>query len=173
MEAFLLQDEDAQPTAEQIRELSASSELRAYLLDHVQVLQDGRACPGEARPAQDFLTDGAELTFTCEGPLEVVDVRVTVRHDQDPRYTTFGLDGAGWTVLFAVAQPEYPWDATTAASGPWLVTRLAIVGGVLLSLGAVGWLFVGRRRSSPLTGPDPSVVGGGADRETEGQLGTR
>ncbi len=173
MEAFLLEDEGAQPTAAQIRELSASPALRAYLLDHVQVLQDGRACAGTARPAADLLADGAELTFTCEQPVELVDVRITVLHDQDPRYATFGLDGARWTVLFTAAQPEHRWDAGSSASGPRPFALLATVGGVLLALGAFAWLLVGRRRSSSDPGPGPGVVGGVPDRETEGQLGAR
>lgn len=173
MEAFLLEDEEAQPTVEQVRELSASPALRAYLIDHVQVRQDGRDCAGTARPAADFLADGAELTFTCQDPVALVDVRITVLHDQDPRYATFGLDGARWTVLFTAAQPEHAWDAGSSASGPGLFALLAIVGGLLLALGACAWLLVGRRRSSSHTGPGPSVVGGIPDRETEGQLGAR
>ena len=167
MEAFLLEDEDAQPTEEEIRELSASPELRAYLLEHVEVRQDGQGCAGEARPGEDFLADGAELTFTCGAPVEVVDVRITVLHDVDPRYATFGLDGSRWTVLFTVAQPEHPWDASGAASGPGLAALLAIVGGVLLVLGVFGWLLVGRRRPSceARRRPDPRASSAGHNQD--------
>jgi hypothetical protein len=173
MEAFLLEDEAAQPTPEQIRELSQSSELRAYLLDRVLVLQDGKQCSGEARPAADFLADGAEMTFTCDEPVEVVEVRITVLHDQDPRYATFGLDGGRWTVLFTAAQPEHPWDATAAASGGGNIVLLAIGGGMLLTGAVVGWILLRRRRSSVPADGLPSVIDGTLDRESEGQFGAR
>ena len=173
MEAFLLEDEDAQPTEEQIRELSGSPELREYLLEHVEVRQDGQGCSGQARPAADFLADGAQLTFTCDESIEVVDVRITILRDVDPRYVTFGLDGSRWTVLFTDAQPEHRWDASAAASGPSLTTLVVIVGGVLLVLATFGWFLVGRRRSSPVAGGEPDTIGGISDREAEGQFGTR
>ena len=173
MEAFLLEDEDGQPTEDQIRELSVSPELRAYFLEHVEVRQDGQACAGEARPAEDLLADGAQLTFTCDDPVEVVDVRITVLHDVDPRYATFGLDGSRWTVLFTVAQPEHAWDASAAASGTGLTALLAIVGGVLLVLAVFGWVLVGRRRSSPVLGADRAAAEGIPDRDAEGQFGAR
>lgn len=173
MEAFLLEDEDAQPTEEQIRELSASPELRAYLLEHVEVRQDGQACSGEARPADDVFADGAQLTFTCDDPVDTVDVRITVLHDVDPRYATFGLDGSRWTVLFTAAQPEHPWDAAAAVAGPGPAALLAIVGGVLLGLAVFGWFHVGRRRSSPVLGAAPGAIEGIPDRDAEGQFGAR
>ncbi|MCA1783590.1 MAG: hypothetical protein LC679_15880 [Intrasporangiaceae bacterium] len=172
MEAFLLQDEAAQPTAEQIREVSTSPDLRAYLLEHVGVRQHGQPCPGEARPAEDFLADGADLRFTCEDPVEVVDVRITVLHDLDPRYAIFGLDGTMWTVRFTAAQSELPWDATAAGSGSWPFALLASVGGVLVGLAVVGRVLARRRRSSAVVAGS-NAVDGIADREAEGLLGAR
>ncbi len=157
MEAFLTGPDEALPSDDEVRELAASSELEAYLLEHIQVRQDGQRCPGEVDASPDFLEDGAELRFRCPEEVTEVDVRVTVLHDEDPRYDTFGVDGTVWTVLFTAAQPEHRWDATAAADDAGVPIALLIAAGVLV-LALVGWLLFARRlrqlrRRRPTYGP--------------------
>lgn len=156
MEAFLSGPEELLPTDEQIRELSRSPELETYLLDHVEVRQDGVACDGQVDPAEDFLADGAEFAFQCREPIEQVDVRITILLDQDPRYDTFGVDGTVWTVLFTSAQPEHTWDAEAAAQARAgsLPTVLLVGLGVVVLLAVAWWLYwqrVRRVRRAPRT----------------------
>lgn len=146
MEAFLVGPDDSLPTDEEIRALSDSPELEAYLLEHIQIRQDGVPCPGEVDVGEDFLADGAELHFRCPETVEEVDVRVSVLHDQDPRYDTFGVDGTVWTVLFTSAQPEHPWDATASGGGGGGSIPLPlIVAATLLLAALVGWWLFTRR----------------------------
>ncbi len=160
MEAFLTGPDEALPTDEEVRELSTSAELEAYFLEHVQVHQDGTRCPGEAEVAADFLEDGAEVHFACPDRIAEVDVRVTVLHDQDPRYDTFGVDGTVWAVLFTAAQPEHRWDATAAATGSGTIPLSLVVAAVLLVAALVAWwLFARRLRQVRRRGPTPGPAG--------------
>jgi hypothetical protein len=141
VEAYLGGPIDDLPSDDAIAELSSSPELRDYLLEHIAVSQAGRPCPGVARPAPDFLADGATVSFTCPAEVEVVDLRITMLHDRDPAYRTFGVDGGLQTTAHTVRSPEHPWDVTRSpsASGPgadvaWLAggVVLALVAGVAL-----------------------------------------
>jgi hypothetical protein len=153
MEWYLGESHDAPPTDEELRAFSASPELREYLLEHVEVRQDGERCAGQAEPAEDFVLDGAELRFACPEPVEEVDVRITILHDQDPAYRTHTVDGTIQSYTHTSTHPEHRWDFTLAQSeqrsvpaGLWL--GLATV--VLAALGLLGrWRlgsFRGRRR---------------------------
>lgn len=146
MEAFLVGPDDALPTDDEVRELAASPALEAYFLEHVQIRQDGVPCAGEVEVAEDFLTEGADLTFRCPETVEEVDVRVTVLHDQDPRYDTFGVDGTVWTVLFTAAQPEHTWDAAAAdGGGTGTVPLPLVVASALLVVALIAWWLFSRR----------------------------
>ncbi len=146
MEAYLDVASEYLPTDDEIERLSRSAELRDYLVDNIQVRQDGQRCPGEAEPADNFIMDGATLTFRCPEPVEQVDVRVTMLHDQDPAYRTFSVDG---TVQFAVhtsSAPEQTWDFTLVSDQEerrslpvaLIVVGLALVaGGAIVSLGSI------------------------------------
>ncbi len=156
MEAFLVGPEELLPTDEQVRELSEAPELEAYLLEHVTVRQRGTPCDGQVEPAEDFLMDGARFEFRCDEPVEQVDVRVTILHDEDPRYDTFGVDGTVWTVLFTSAQPEHTWDAQAAAQARaggvppalWIAVAVLLV---VVMLGGIFWQRVRRVRRGPRT----------------------
>jgi hypothetical protein len=158
MEAFLVGPDDALPTDGEVRELAASPALEAYFLEHVQIRQDGVPCPGEVEVADDFLAEGAELTFRCPATVEEVDVRVTVLHDQDPRYDTFGVDGTVWTVLFTSSQPEHTWDAVAAdGGGTGTIPFPLMIASALLVVALVAWWLFSRRlrqlrRRSPTYG---------------------
>lgn len=159
MEALLTGSEEARPTDEQVRKLAMSPQLEAYFLEHIQVRQDGERCPGEVSVAPNFLEDGAEVRFTCPEEVDVVDVRVTVLQDEDPRYDTFGVDGTVWTVLFTSAQPEHRWDASAVGGGPAIPLAMYVAGAVLV-LTLVGWLLLSRRLRKVRRRPPSSGIGG-------------
>jgi len=174
MEAFLTGPDELIPTDEEVRELAASSELQAYLLEHVTVRQEGVSCDGRVEPAEDFLVDGAEFTFRCPEPVAQVDVRITILQDQDPRYDTFGVDGTVWTVLFSSAQPEHTWNAEAAAAArsggipTALWVGLAVVGAL-----AVAWLLFWQRVRRVRRGPRTYGAGGVSRRARASSKGRR
>lgn len=106
------------PSEEEIRAFSRAPELRAYLASNIAVLQDGEPCRGIVDPAEDFVRDGARLTFTCPREVDEVDVRITMLHDADPRYRTFSVDGTYQTSVHTVDRPTHTWDFTGASALP-------------------------------------------------------
>ncbi len=167
MEAYLTGPEDALPSDDEVAAFSRSDELETYLLEHIEVTQDGAACSPDVEVADDFLEDGAELHFTCPERITQVDARITVLHDQDPRYDTFGVDGTVWTVLFTSASPEHTWDATAAAADDRdLTVVFALLGGVVALL-LLGW-FILARRVRPLRRRPRAYGAGGARRSARG-----
>jgi hypothetical protein len=149
MEWYLGESNDGPPTDEQLRAFSASPELREYLLDNVEIRQDGERCPGQAEPAEDFVLDGAELRFECPEPVEVADVRITILHDQDPAYRTHTVDGTIQSYTHTSTHPEHPWDFTLARSqGPDVPVGLwlGLAGVVTAGLALVGRWRLGASR---------------------------
>jgi hypothetical protein len=118
VEALLGGPAEHLPTEEQIQALSGSSALRDYLLDNVRVTQDGQRCDGEVEPAPDFLSEGAAFTFICPEEVDQAHVAITILHDRDARYRTFGVDGSLQTTVHTVDAPEHLWDFTAAAEAP-------------------------------------------------------
>ena len=151
MWAFIEDLPEEQPTPEQTRTLSAAPELRQYLLDHVQIHQDGHDCAGVAEPAADFIADGAQLRFTCPDPVQQARVRITLLHDQDPAYRTFAVDGTDQLTIHSAAQPEHPWDFTRTPAQRPQPTVVLIVGLLLVVAAAYGSL----RLLRPTPEPEP------------------
>ena len=116
MEAYLGGPSDAYPTDEEIATLSSSPELEEYLLEHVQVRQDGEDCAGEVAVAEDFIADGASFRFSCPEDVRVVDIEITILHEQDPAFRTFSGDGTLQDALHTVDTPAHTWDFTRADS---------------------------------------------------------
>jgi hypothetical protein len=154
MEAYLGDDGATYPTDEEIAEFSASGQLRDYLLEHIEVQQDGLPCPGEAEPAADFFADGAELRFTCQDAVEEVDLRVTALHEQDPAYRTFSVDGGTRYAVHTAAEPQHQWDFAAAADGSGAADGeplpvglwaglVAVIAGIA---GVLGWWHRGSSR---------------------------
>ncbi|GEM_PF-1164025 len=142
------------PSEQEIRAFSQAPELRAYLASNIAVLQDGEPCRGVVDPAEDFVRDGARLTFTCPREVDEVDVRITMLHDADPRYRTFSVDGTYQTSVHTVERPTHTWDFTGAsalppglAGGPPHASGLA-AGGLAALLAGAGGLLVLRRRGA-------------------------
>jgi hypothetical protein len=136
---------EAMPTDDEVRTFSASSELRAYLLEHVAVRQDGQPCDGTADPAEDFLTDGAIVRFRCPSVVTEADVRITLLHDEDPAYRTYSVDGTIQYAVHSPSEPEHRWDFTLAkqeGGGSVPVALWAGLVGVTVPMVAI----LGRRR---------------------------
>jgi hypothetical protein len=140
MDAYLGGPIEQLPTEAEIRRFSASPELQRYLLEHVEVRQDGRACRGAAHPATDFLSDGAVVRFACPDEVVEADVRITVLHEQDPAYRTYSVDGTIQYAVHSPSEPEHRWDFTVAREDgaatipPGLWAALAAI---VLAIGAV------------------------------------
>lgn len=125
---------DAYPTAEQERRFARSAELRAYLLDNVQVIQDGEPCDATVFVPDEVIAEGVRYEFICPQQVEQVSVRITLLHDRDEQYRTYSIDGTIWSEIHTVHHPEHVWDATLVpatkeADGlPLLVAGIGLVG---------------------------------------------
>jgi hypothetical protein len=131
MEAYLGRPDEV-PSDDEVLAFSASPELRAYLLDHVAVSQDGSPCEGTADPAERFVEDGAVLTFRCPAEVTTASIRISVLHDQDEAYRTYSVDGTEQFAVHSPTAPEHEWDFTLAGEGAtvpasWLVGLAAVV----------------------------------------------
>ncbi len=166
MEAYLGGPLDAYPTANEIAAFSRSPELKAYLLERVQVRQDGVDCDGQVTPGDDFIADGASFGFTCPNEVRTVDLTISILHEKDPAFRTFSGDGTVQYALHTAAAPQQPWDFTLAASdaerggflsgataaftsGQAPVILTLVVGAAVVLAGVVGALRLaggGRRR---------------------------
>jgi hypothetical protein len=136
--------------------LSASPELRAYLLEHIQVSQNGRRCSATVQPITDFVHGSATVVHECPEPVETVEVRITMLHDAHPAYRTFAVattDTVPPQAVFSQSNPSHVWtfepaagagDGAAAPAGPG--PPLPIVAAALVTLLAVatGLVVVGR-----------------------------
>jgi hypothetical protein len=133
--------------------LIASSEVAAYLAEHVTVRQAGAACPVEVR-LDGLLDDGAELVFDCGEQVEDVEIEVTVLTDAHEAYRTVAL-GDGSTApdraLYTVDDTTMTWTFGAEAAGPaaapvvlWGTVGAAALAGVFVG----AWTLRARRRRS-------------------------
>jgi hypothetical protein len=140
-------DDEAQPTADQLRRFSRSAELRDHLLQHVQVRQDGAVCDGEVEPAPNFVREGAQLTFRCPEPVTAIDLRITLFHDEDDTYRTVSLAGTLDSYAHTVAEPEHRWEFDADEDGGGRVPAALPVGLAGVLLGSVGLVARGPWRA--------------------------
>jgi MYXO-CTERM domain-containing protein len=132
-----------------------------YLTDRITVKQDGRACRGEARVADDLVTGGAEVLFTCPGPVSTVTVTSRMLTDLHEAYRTLARgprgqkavydathESADWTISDDTGTDSRPASTRTVAATPASSSarQLSVVGGVLLAVVAAGAFWHRRRR---------------------------
>jgi hypothetical protein len=110
-------DLDLLPSPAEVATASDDPALRRYLEDRVRILQDEVPCVGTARPAADFVADGATIVFDCPDPVTDAVVEITLLHDRDPAYRTFSIDGTQQYAVHTARQPAHPWDFTLAQQG--------------------------------------------------------
>lgn len=152
LERYLEGPVQTAPSAAKEGELSASEELRQYLLDRIGVVQDGRSCAGSVAPVDSFMEDGARVIYECPEPVTVVDLRIAMLHEVHEAYRTFAFTEGGGEPLqsvFTTEQPEQRWDFAATSGGAsedaagWIPAIVVGLGG-LAGAGAFTW----RRRSS-------------------------
>jgi hypothetical protein len=138
------------PSRAQEDALNESSELLAYLVDHIHVTQDGGACEMTVQPITDFVRDGAKTVHQCPEPVSAVDIEITMLHDVHEAYRTFAVTNEyarPTQAVYSVANPRHTWDFSeneeTQGGGGlpgWL--PLVVIGGLVSVVGLV--LAVGR-----------------------------
>jgi len=135
-------DLDLLPSAAEVATASDDPALRRYLEDRVRILQDGVPCAGTARPAADFVADGATIVFDCPDPVTDAVVEISLLHDRDAAYRTFSVDGTQQYAVHTAGQPAHPWDFTLAQQGSGTVPSVTLLlgaGVIALLGGAVLW----------------------------------
>lgn len=130
--------------------LAAAPEFGDYLLAHIGVSTDGRACPGAATVTDAFVDDGVALTYDCPGDVSTATVTVTTLTDLHPAYRTLATGPAGQRASYAESQPSHEWaldGATADGSGTSAALQLGAVLGALLlaTLAGMAWRRRGRR----------------------------
>lgn len=113
LERYLEGPVQTAPSAAQEQELSASPDLRAYLLERIAVVQDDRPCEGTVAPIDSFVQEGARLEFRCPAPVRDVVLRIAMLHDVHESYRTFAVtEGRGRPAqsVFTVDNAEQAWD---------------------------------------------------------------
>lgn len=128
-------------------DLTASDELRAYLVDHIRVEQDGVTCRPSVEPMDNFVHAGARTLHECPDPVSAVTITITMLHERHPAYRTFALSGAvdvdPQQAVFSVDNPRHEWDfeaeraagggnGLAVAWGPFALLAAAVVVGTVV-----------------------------------------
>jgi hypothetical protein len=143
--AYLEPDVQVAPPRAAEEELAASDELRSYLRENIVVSLDGRQCDPDRVETDRFVEQGAVVHARCPTPVETVEIRITMLHDINEAYRTFGLaDGEepGPFAVFTAQEPAHLVDLAEleGADGRG---RLVLLGAVL-ALGVMVPLAVRR-----------------------------
>lgn len=165
LDVYLEAPTQVAPSAADEDALAAAPELRAYLLEHIVVRQDGERCDGEVRQTTDFVHAGARLAYRCPSPIAEVEIEISMLHDVHEAYRTFGIAEDEAThpaqAVFSVATPRHAMDfsgageptpgevhadAAGADSGP-VGGPIAVLAAVLLA-GVLGGILLSRRRGA-------------------------
>ncbi|WP_445527383.1 hypothetical protein [Streptomyces cyslabdanicus] len=144
--------------------LRESPAVRAYLLKHIAVGQDGRPCRATVVGAmKDFPAQGAQLAFACPDPVVEVDVTISALTDLHPAYRTMltsqGPAQSGQT-LFTSAQPTAHVRFTASGGSVRRTVAVFSAGTLAAALAIGGWvLHRSRRRTAARAGTTTSGPG--------------
>ena len=142
-------------------------QVHTYLLEHVEVSNDGRDCPGSVEASGDLIADGADLVFTCAQPAASATVTVSTLTDLHPAYRTLATGPDGQHQVYGADAPTHAWSlgtstttaagSTTTASSTGSSAALQIGGvlGAVLLVAVAGSLVARRRRRATPTTPNP------------------
>ena len=149
------------PEASDAAAMAEAPEFAGYLTERITVTQDGQPCQGEASVADDLAADGAEVLFTCPGPVSTVAVTSRMLTDLHEAYRTLARGPHGQKAVYDAAHESVDWTITggtdtgsrsastqvaaAVSSGRSALQQLSVVGGVLLAAVAAG-IFWHRRR---------------------------
>jgi hypothetical protein len=126
--------------------LQRSESLRTYLLEHVSVQHRRGECAGAVASLEDPLGTGAELSFDCGGPVNEVDVTLSVLTDVNASYRTVATASEGASprrVLFNTSSPtqHFTFGSGASSGGP---PYLLILGLLLAAAAALVLAFAAR-----------------------------
>ena len=146
------------PSRTSEQQLAKSPQLREYLLKRITTTQDGRPCPAQVAPMQDFVANGARIVASCPRPVSEVDITIAMLTDIHEAYRTFavGQKSSPAQFVYTLQQPSQRWRFGAAAAqqapeqgGVPLIAAAA----VLLAALAAGlwWTWRGRRSRAALS----------------------
>ncbi|WP_193608290.1 hypothetical protein [Nocardioides lijunqiniae] len=120
--------------------LTSSPLLARYLTRHVVVREaTGAACAPTVLPVEHLVSDGVRLEFRCAGPLDDVDVRVSLLTDLHPAYQTMATGPHGQRFAYSATKTEHRWSTSPEKADDALAESAALqLSGVLAGLAAVG-----------------------------------
>ncbi|WP_089009097.1 hypothetical protein [Micromonospora viridifaciens] len=133
--------------------MAKAPEFAEYLTERIAVSQDGRPCAGEVSVADDLAADGAEVIFTCPGPVDTVAVTSRMLTDLHEAYRTLARGPHGQKAVYDATHESVDWTITAGAdtgsrpastqiaaavSSDRSAWQLFVVGGVLMAVGAAG-----------------------------------
>ncbi|MFU8851528.1 hypothetical protein ACNAW0_11175 [Micromonospora sp. SL1-18] len=140
--------------------MAGAPEFAKYLTERIAVTQDGQPCAGEVSVADDLAAHGAEVLFTCPGPVSTVAVASRMLTDLHEAYRTLARGPQGQKAVYDAAHESVDWTVTAgpdsgsrpassqvAAAVPAgrSALQLSVVGGVLLAAVAAGFFWHRRR----------------------------
>ncbi|MFU8870398.1 hypothetical protein [Micromonospora sp. SL4-19] len=140
--------------------MAEAPEFARYLTERITVTQDGQPCAGEVSVADDLAAHGADLLFTCPGPVSTVAVTSRMLTDLHEAYRTLARGPRGQKAVYDAAHESVDWTITggpdtgsrsvstpvaAAVSSGRSALQLSVVGGALLAAVAAGILWHRRR----------------------------
>lgn len=119
LEAYQEGPTQVAPSARDEALLASSPELRRYLLEHIVVAQDGRACAGEVVRTEGFVHEGARIAYRCPVEVGAVELRLGMLHAVHAAYRTFALADRAMPseAVFTATVPARELDFGAGAAG--------------------------------------------------------
>lgn len=130
--AGILVPEEQQRIADR---LAGAQEVASYAESRVVIRQGEASCTLVELDVADLVRKGATYEFTCPGPVDDIDVSITLLHDVNQAYRTFATADDGTIperAVFTVDDPTQRWRFITDADD-----TLASSGGVLAGVAAL------------------------------------
>ena len=145
------EDPSAGPVATQLtgeEKLRESAAVRDYLRERITVSQQGRPCPGELRPLDRLLAQGARLTFDCPDQVRTLDITLTALTDLNEAYRTIlrAESASPAETLYTAVADTHQVDFTQSGGGLGPAVGLALGVAVAGGLGAL-LVMLSRRRT--------------------------
>ncbi|MEO3808561.1 hypothetical protein ABGB17_06135 [Sphaerisporangium sp. B11E5] len=134
------------------QKLQRSPAVRAYLLRHLEVTQQGHPCPATLHPLESLTTQGARLTYTCPHPVTTLTVTVGALTDLNENYRTMLTATTPATpsqTLFTATTPTQTLHfSPETAPSPVTTTALTTATTATALLGTLALLHLRHRRKT-------------------------
>lgn len=125
--------------------LAGSDQFPEYLLDHIQVRQEGRSCKGTVTDTKHLDHEGTSLRFDCVDDVEQVDVTVTTMTDVDHEYRTVARSSTGDRAVYTSHQSTHDWQLAAPDEGGSAAWLRPAAGSAAVLSGAMLLLYLLRR----------------------------